>query len=65
MTKKVWIVCVATGVFSGWVQINTKTLPANGGNAYTLESHPATDFVLKSDYDALAARVAALEGGTT
>ena len=31
------------------------------GNATTLETHPASDFVLKSDYDALAARVAALE----
>ena len=37
----------------------------DGGNAATLESHPASDFVLKTDYDALAARVAALEGGTT
>ena len=61
MTKKVWIACVANGGFIGWVQINTTSLPANGGNADTLESHPATDFVLKSDYDALAARVAALE----
>ena len=34
-------------------------------DASTLETHPASDFVLKSDYDALAARVAALEGGTT
>lgn len=41
------------------------SLPADGGNAATLETHPASDFVLKSDYDALAARVAALEGGTT
>ena len=38
---------------------------ADGGNAATLENHPASDFVLKSEYDALAARVAALEGGTT
>ena len=38
---------------------------SDGGNAATLESHPASDFVLKTDYDALAARVAALEGGTT
>lgn len=33
-------------------------------NAATLEAHPASDFVLKSEYDALAARVSALEGGT-
>lgn len=38
---------------------------SDGGNAAALESHPASDFVLKSDYDALAARVAALEGGTS
>ena len=38
---------------------------SDGGNAAMLESHPASDFVLKTDYDALAARVAALEGGTT
>lgn len=37
---------------------------ADGGNATTLSNHPASDFVLKSEYDALAARVAALEGGT-
>ena len=37
----------------------------DGGNAATLDTHPASDFVLKTDYDALAARVAALEGGTT
>ena len=30
-------------------------------NAATLETHPASDFVLKTDYDALVARVAALE----
>ena len=42
--------------WSTWQKIN------DGGNAATLESHPASDFVLKSDYDALAARVAALEG---
>lgn len=38
---------------------------SDGGNAATLETHPASDFVLKSDYEALEARVAALEGGTT
>ena len=38
---------------------------SDGGNAAMLESHPASDFVLKTDYDALAARVAALEGGKT
>ena len=36
----------------------------DGGNSAALESHPASDFVLKADYDALAARVAALESGT-
>ena len=41
--------------FIGWKRIS------DGGNAATLESHPASDFVLKTDYDALAARVAALE----
>ena len=45
--------------WSSWKNI------ADDGNAATLETHPASDFVLKSDYDALAARVAALEGGTT
>ena len=38
---------------------------ADCGNATTLETHPASDFVLKTEYEALAARVAALEGGTT
>ena len=37
----------------------------DGGDAATLAAHPASDFVLKSDFDALAERVAALEGGTT
>lgn len=37
---------------------------AYADNAATLQTHPASDFVLKSEYDALAARVAALEGGT-
>ena len=36
----------------------------NAKNSETLENHPASDFVLKSDYDALEARVAALEGTT-
>lgn len=35
---------------------------SDGGNADTLDGKHASDFVLKSDYDALAARVAALEG---
>lgn len=56
-----------------WEEIENKislsdipdSLPANGGDAATLGSHPASDFVLKSDYDALAARVAALEARTT
>lgn len=36
---------------------------SDGGNAAMLDSHPASDFVLKAEYDTLAARVAALEGG--
>ena len=36
---------------------------ADGGNAALVGNHPSSDFVLKSDYDALVARVAALEGG--
>ena len=47
------------GNWSGWKNI------ADGGNAQTLGTHSVSDFVLKSDYDALAARVSALEGGTT
>ena len=47
------------GVYTDWQKL------CDCGNAATLETHPASDFVLKSDYDALAARVAALEGGTT
>ena len=47
------------GRYTDWQKL------CDGGNAATLETHPASDFVLKSDYDALAARVAALEGGTT
>ena len=35
---------------------------SDGGNADTLDGKHASDFVLKTDYDALAARVAALEG---
>ena len=64
-----WFVCAhgyyvyersAAGVgVSEWKPVN------DGGNASMLETHPASDFVLKSDYDALAARVAALEGGTS
>ena len=49
----------AGGTWGVWTNV------ADGGNAATLESHPASDFALKSDYDALAARVTALEGGTT
>lgn len=44
---------------------NEWKLFSDGGNAATLETHPASDFVLKSDYDALEARVAALEESTT
>ena len=36
----------------------------DGGNAATLDNHPASDFALKSELDSLAYRVAALEGGT-
>ena len=50
-----WIRIYINSGWSNWVKIN------DGGNAATLETHPASDFVLKSDYDALAARVAALE----
>lgn len=42
-----------------WSEISV----ASAANANYLENHPASDFVLKSEYDALAARVAALEGG--
>lgn len=48
-----------SGNWSSWFNI------ADFGNAATLGTRPASDFVLKTDYDALAARVAALEGGTT
>ena len=51
-----------TSTGNGWDEWK---LLSDGGNAASLESHPASDFVLKSDYDALAARVAALEGGTS
>lgn len=51
-----------TSAENGWDEWK---LLSDGGNAASLESHPASDFVLKSDYDALAARVAALEGGTS
>jgi len=44
-----------TSTYTEWQKI------ADGGNAQTLGSHPASDFALKSDLDALAARVAALE----
>ena len=54
--NKIFIRYLQDGNWSGWYNI------ADGGNAATLESHPASDFVLKSEYDALAARVAALEG---
>ena len=49
-----------TSTGNGWDEWK---LLSDGGNAASLESHPASDFVLKSDYDALAARVAALEAG--
>lgn len=57
-----------SGVYTEGIQNGTyleRKNIADGGNASTLETHPASDFVLKSDYDALAARVAALEGGTS
>ena len=50
----------ANGAYAG----NWRRL-CDGGDAATLGTHPASDFALKSEYDALAARVAALEGGTT
>ena len=46
-------------------EVTEWSMVSDGGNAATLDTHPASDFVLKTDYDALAARVAALEGGTT
>ena len=59
--SEIYVRCfTSSGEWNGdWTRLN------DGGNAATLENHPASDFVLKSDYDALAARVAALEGGTT
>ena len=59
--SEIYVRCfTSSGEWNGdWTRLN------DGGNAATLENHPASDFVLKSEYDALAARVAALEGGTT
>ncbi len=50
---------LSNGVWTGWNKCS------DNGNAAALGSHPASDFVLKSDYDALEARVAALESGST
>lgn len=47
------------GTWTDWVRTS------NDRNADTVDGKHASDFVLKTDYDALAARVAALEGGTT
>lgn len=44
----------ATGLWSDWKPF------ADGGDAATLQSHPAADFVLKADFDILAAKVNAL-----
>ncbi len=41
--------------WSSWQKLN------EGGNAVTLGSHPASDFVLKTEYNALVSRVEALE----
>lgn len=49
-----------TSLGSDW---NDWKLMADGGNAASLQGHSAADFVLKSDYDALAERVSALEAG--
>ena len=54
----------SNGAYAGnWRRI------CDGGDAATLGTHPASDFALKSELDALEARVAALEaaleGGTT
>ena len=45
--------------WTGWSSL------ADNGNAATLNGHSDVDFVLKSEYDALVARVAALENGTS
>ena len=62
------LIITPNGIYTEAIQdgaIISRTKINDNGNAAALESHPASDFVLKTDYDALAARVAALEGGTT
>lgn len=51
----IWSRSVVNKAVSDWVKFS------DGGNAATLEDHSAAEFVLKTDYDALEARVAALE----
>ena len=58
-TGVVKIRCCSGGTWGDWKNIS------DGGNANKLGGYLPSDYVLKSDYDALAARVAALEGGTT
>ena len=57
MSKKVWISAVINQEFRGWTQINST-------DADTLDGKHASEFVMHSAYDELAARVAALEAKT-
>ena len=54
-TGVVKIRCCSGGTWGDWKNIS------DGGNANKLGGYLPSDYVLKSDYDALAARVAALE----
>ena len=54
-SNDVFVNTLSDGAWIGWRKIN------DHGNADTLESHPASDFVLKSDYDVLNDRVTSLE----
>ena len=49
----------AGGAWNSWRNV------ADNGDAATLGTHPVADFVLRTEYAELAARVAALEGGKT
>ena len=57
LSKKVWISAVINQEFRGWTQINST-------DADTLDGKHASEFVMHSAYDELAARVAALEAKT-
>lgn len=54
-SNDVFVNTLSNGAWIGWRKIN------DHGNADTLESHPTSDFVLKSDYDVLNDRVTSLE----